>query len=78
MGVAGEEGADVETLAEVAQTSGGDPFTADSADELTQRFTTIGSELSVALEVRPSATPLVVTAIVLLVIAGFLVVLTPR
>jgi Ca-activated chloride channel family protein len=78
MGVAGEEGADVETLAQVAQTSGGDSFTAESAGELTQRFTAIGSELSVALEVRPSATPLVVAAIVLLVIAGFLVVLTPR
>ena len=78
MGVAGEEGADVETLAQVAQTSGGDSFTAESAGELTERFTTIGSELSVALEVRPSATPLVVAAIVLLVIAGFLVVLTPR
>lgn len=78
MGVAGEDGADAETLARVAETSGGDSFTAETADELTQRFTTIGSELSVALEVRPSATPLVVAAIILVVVAGFLLVLTPR
>jgi Ca-activated chloride channel family protein len=78
MGAEGGEGADVETLTQVAQTSGGEPFTAETADQLTQRFTTIGSQLSVALEVRPSATPLVVAAILLLVVAGFLVVLTPR
>jgi Ca-activated chloride channel family protein len=75
---AGESGADVETLGQIARTSDGEAFTAGSAGELIDRFTTIGSELSVALEVRPSATPLVVAAIVLLVIAGFLVVLTPR
>jgi Ca-activated chloride channel homolog len=74
----GEGAADVRTLGEIARTSDGDAFTAESAGELIDRFTTIGSELSVALEVRPSATPLVVAAIVLLVIAGFLVVLTPR
>ena len=78
MGGAGEEGAQVETLAQVARTSGGESFSADSAGELTERFTTIGSELSVALEVRPSATPLVVAAIILVVVAGFLLVLTPR
>ena len=78
MGAEGGEGADVETLTQVAQTSGGELFTAETADQLTQRFTTIGSQLSVALEVRPSATPLVVAAILLLVVAGFLVVLTPR
>jgi Ca-activated chloride channel family protein len=74
----GESGADVETLRQIAQTSEGEAFTAETEGELIDRFTTIGSELSVALEVRPSATPLVVAAIVLLVIAGFLVVLTPR
>lgn len=75
----GNEGAaDPATLADIARTSGGKAFTADTADELTQHFTTIGSRLSVALEVRPNATPLVIGAIVLLVIAGFLVVLTPR
>jgi Ca-activated chloride channel homolog len=72
----GESGA--ETLRQIAETSDGEAFTAESHGELTDRFTAIGSELSVALEVRPSATPLVVAAIVLLVIAGFLVVLTPR
>ena len=74
----GEDAADVETLGEIAETSDGDAFTAESAGELIERFTTIGSELSVALEVRPSATPLVIAAIVLVVIAGFLLVLTPR
>jgi Ca-activated chloride channel homolog len=74
----GEGAADVQTLGEIARTSDGEAFTAESAGELIQRFTTIGSQLSVALEVRPSATPLVIGAIVLLVIAGFLVVLTPR
>jgi Ca-activated chloride channel family protein len=74
----GESGADVETLGQIAETSDGGAFTAESAGELTERFTTIGSQLSVALEVRPSATPLVVAAIVLVVIAGFLVVLTQR
>lgn len=78
MGEAGEEGAEVETLAQVAQTSGGDAFTAETAGELRERFTTVGSQLSVALEVRPSATPLVVAAILLVVVAGFLLVLTPR
>jgi Ca-activated chloride channel homolog len=73
-----EGGADVDTLARVAETSGGDALTAESADELTRHFTTIGSELSVALEVQPSATPFVVAAIVLGVIAGFMLVLTPR
>jgi Ca-activated chloride channel homolog len=79
MGQAGEgDGANVEALAQVARASGGEAFTAETADELTRRFATIGSELSVALEVRPSATPLVVAAIILGVIAGFLLVLTPR
>jgi Ca-activated chloride channel homolog len=73
-----EGGPEVEALAEVAQTSGGDAFTAETAGELTQHFTTIGSELSVALEVPSNATPLVVAAILLGVIAGFLLVLTPR
>jgi Ca-activated chloride channel family protein len=74
----GEGAADVQTLGEIARTSGGDTFTAETANELIESFTTIGSQLSVALEIRPSATPLVIAAIVLVVIAGFLLVLTPR
>jgi Ca-activated chloride channel family protein len=74
----GEEGADVETLQEIARTSGGDTFTAATANELTRRFTTIGSQLSVDLDVQPSATPLVIAALVLVVVAGFLLVATPR
>jgi Ca-activated chloride channel family protein len=78
--VLGQEasGADPATLEDVARTSDGATFTADSADELTRRFTTIGSQLSVDLHVRESATPLVVGAIVLVIVAGFLLVLGPR
>lgn len=77
-GAEGEHGADVETLQGIAETSGGDTFTAETAGELTERFTTIGSRLSVDLEVQPNATPLVIAAIVLALVAGVLLVNTPR
>jgi Ca-activated chloride channel family protein len=73
-----EGGADLETLQRIAATSGGETFTAETADELTRRFTTIGSQLLVDLDVQPSATPLVIAAIALVVVAGFMLVLTPR
>ena len=73
-----ETGADPATLEEIARTSGGEAFTADTRDELTSRFTTIGSQLSVDLHVRESATPLVVLAIGLVILAGILLVLGPR
>jgi len=77
-GNGGEGAANPDTLADIAETSGGESFTAGSAGELSRRFTTIGSQLSLDLDVRPNATPLVIAAIFLVVIAGFLLVLTPR
>jgi Ca-activated chloride channel family protein len=82
VGEAGEEGeegaADAETLERVAATSGGEAFTATTRSQLIQRFSSIGSQLSVDLDVQPSATPLVVAALGLVIVAGFLLVLTPR
>ena len=73
-----ETGADPATLEDVARISGGDAFTADTRDELASRFATIGSQLSVDLHVRESATPLVIGAIALVIVAGILLVVGPR
>lgn len=70
--------ADLETLREIAEISGGETFTAETADELTARYENLGSQLSVELEVPPSSTPLVVAAIGLVVVSGVLLVITPR
>jgi Ca-activated chloride channel family protein len=75
----GEDGgADLETLATIADTSGGETFTAETADDLTTIYEDLGSELSVDLDVERSTTPLVIAAIALTVIAGLMLVLTPR
>jgi len=78
--VEGEEdrGADFATMDAVAEISGGETFAAEDADQLTAHFETIGSELSVDLIVEPATTPLVVAAIGLTLLAGILLVLTPR
>jgi Ca-activated chloride channel family protein len=77
--VEGEDsGADRAALEAIAQISGGETFTAENADQLTARFENIGSELSVDLVVEPATTPLVVAAIGLTLLAGILLVLTPR
>jgi Ca-activated chloride channel homolog len=77
--VEGEDsGADRATLEEIARISGGETFTAEDAEQLTARFENIGSELSVELVVEPATTPLVVAAIGLTLLAGILLVLTPR
>jgi Ca-activated chloride channel family protein len=78
--VVGEQGggADLETLQKIATTSGGEAFTAETADELTARFENIGTRLSVDLDVKPFSTPLVIAAIGLTVLAGLMLVLTPR
>lgn len=82
LGEAGENGAkgaaDPATLEDIATTSHGEAFTATSRSELIQRFSTVGSRLSVDLDVQASATPLVVAALGLVIVAGFLLVLTPR
>jgi Ca-activated chloride channel family protein len=75
----GEDGgADLETLETIADTSGGETFTAETADDLTTIYEDLGSELSVDLDVERSTTPLVIAAIALTVIAGVMLVMTPR
>jgi Ca-activated chloride channel family protein len=74
----GGPGADLQALEAIATTSGGKTFTAETAHELTSRFENIGSRLSVNLHAEPSTTPLVIAAIALTVVAGFMLVLLPR
>jgi Ca-activated chloride channel family protein len=78
--VSGDDGsgADLQAMQSIAETSGGDTFTAQTSDELTRVYEDLGSELSVDLELRSSATLLVTAAIVLTVLAGLLFVLLPR
>jgi Ca-activated chloride channel family protein len=74
----GGPGANLQALEEIASTSGGKTFTAETAHELTTIYQNLGSELTVNLHVEPSTTPLVIAAIVLTVVAGFMLVLLPR
>jgi Ca-activated chloride channel family protein len=78
VGEAGGPGANLATLEEIASTSGGRTFTAESAHELTTIYQNLGSELTVNLDVEPSSKPLVIAAIALTVLAGFMLVLMPR
>ena len=74
----GKGGADVGTLREIADTSGGEAFIAGTSEELTRVYANLGSRLSVDLDVQSFSTPLVIAAIALVVLAGFMLVLTPR
>jgi Ca-activated chloride channel family protein len=74
----GGPGANLQALEEIANTSGGTTSTAETAGELTSRFENIGSRLSVDLVAEPSTKPLVIAAIALTVVAGFMLVLMPR
>jgi Ca-activated chloride channel homolog len=78
VGEAGGPGANLAALEEIASTSGGRTFTAESAHELTTIYQNLGSELTVNLDVEPSSKPLVIAAIALTVLAGFMLVLMPR
>jgi Ca-activated chloride channel homolog len=78
VGEAGGPGANLPALEEIASTSGGRTFTAESAHELTTIYQNLGSELTVNLDVEPSSKPLVIAAIALTVLAGFMLVLMPR
>jgi Ca-activated chloride channel family protein len=71
-------GADLGAMESIANTSGGEASTAETADELTSRFENIGSQLSVDLDVKPFSTPLVIAAIALTILAGLMLVLGPR
>jgi Ca-activated chloride channel family protein len=74
----GGQGADLEAMESIAETSGGQTFTAETSDELTRVYEDLGSELSVDLELRSSATPLVIAAIALTILSGLLFVFLPR
>jgi Ca-activated chloride channel homolog len=71
-------GADAATLEAIAEASGGETSTAETADELTSRFQAVGSQLSVNLDVEPSTTPLVIAAIALTVLSGLMLLYGPR
>ena len=74
----GGPGANLEALQAIAGTSGGKTFTAETSHELTTIYQNLGSELTVNLHVEPSTKPLVIAAIALAVLAGFMLVLLPR
>ena len=71
-------GANLDAMEEIATTSGGESFTAETANELTSRFEDLGSELNVNLDVEPSTKPLVIAAIALAVLAGLMLIILPR
>jgi Ca-activated chloride channel family protein len=78
LGQEGEGGANVDALRDIAETSGGEVFIAATSTELTRVYANLGSQLSVDLDVQSFSTPLVIAAIALVVLAGFMLVLTPR
>jgi Ca-activated chloride channel homolog len=71
-------GANLDAMQEIATTSGGESFTAETANDLTSRFENLGSELNVNLDVEPSTKPLVIAAIALAVLAGLMLIIMPR
>jgi Ca-activated chloride channel family protein len=71
-------GANLGALEEIATTSGGDTFIAETGEELTTIYEDLGSELSVELDVESSTTPLVIAALVLAVVAGLMLIFGPR
>lgn len=76
--VTDEGGANLAAMEEIATTSGGESFTAGTANDLTSRFENLGSELNVNLDVEPSTKPLVIAAIALAVLAGLMLIIMPR
>lgn len=76
--VAEAGGANLAALEAIADTSGGETFTAATSEELTTIYTNLGSELSLELNVEPSTTPWVVAAIALTILAGLMLVYAPR
>ena len=74
----GGPGANLAALEAIANTSGGETFTAATSEELTTIYTNLGSELSVELNVEPSSTPWVIAAIALTILAGLMLVYAPR
>jgi Ca-activated chloride channel family protein len=76
--VSGEGAADLDAMRDISETSGGETFTAETADQLTERYRALGTQLSVDLAADPSTTPFVIAAIVLGILAGVMLVMNPR
>ena len=74
----GKGGANIGTLRDIADTSGGEVFEVATSSELTRVYADLGSQLSVDLDVQSFSTPLVIAAIALAVLAGFMLILAPR
>lgn len=74
----GERAADLEALEAVTGPTGGETFTAATADQLTERFRSLGTRFSVELAADPNTTPLVVAALALVLIAGIMLVYVQR
>jgi Ca-activated chloride channel family protein len=73
-----DDGGNLEALQAIVDASGGELFTAETADELNTVYENLGSELSLDLEVEQSTKPFVIAAIGLTLLAGFMLVLVPR
>jgi Ca-activated chloride channel family protein len=76
--VGGGPGANSDALEAIAEISGGETFTAATSDELTTIYENLGSALSVELAVERSTTPWVIAAIALTILAGLMLVYSPR
>ncbi|GIU98166.1 MAG: hypothetical protein KatS3mg013_1969 [Actinomycetota bacterium] len=74
----GEQGADAALLASIAARTGARTYTAETADELTSIYETLGTELSTRLAIGGSGPIFVAIAAVLAVAAGAIVLLTGR
>jgi Ca-activated chloride channel homolog len=73
-----ESGADPATLHSIAQTTGGESFTALTASELTSVYETLGSELSTRLAIGGTGPLFVALGALLAVAAGVIVLVTSR
>ena len=71
-------GADPATLESIAETTGGESFSALTASELTSVYETLGSELSTRLAIGGTGPLFVALGALLAVAAGILVLLTSR
>jgi Ca-activated chloride channel family protein len=76
--VSGKGAADLDAMQDISEASGGETFTAETADQLTERYRALGTQLSLDLAADPSTTPLVIAAIVLGILAGVMLVMNPR
>jgi Ca-activated chloride channel homolog len=71
-------GANAELLQQLAATTGGQTYTAETASELSQLYTNLGTQLSTELAISSSAALFVAVAVALAVAAGLVVLVTNR